>query len=143
MVFDTNVLVYAARDDMDFHDACRRRIAAAANMPASGLLTWNVCNEFFRVVTHLRVSSQPWSVDETRRYIAGLLSGLGFHLLLPTTEHMSMLTQTISELPEIRGNVVHDMHTAVLMREHGINQICTMDSDFQRFPFVEVVDPRQ
>ncbi len=143
MVFDPNVLVYAARDDTEFHDACRRRIAEVANTPSSGLLTWNICYEFFRVVTHPRVSSQPWSLDEARRYIAGLLAALGFRLLLPTTRHMPVLAQTISELPEVRRNRVHDLHTAVLMREHGVTQICTIDSDFQRFPFVGVIDPRQ
>ena len=56
---------------------------------------------------------------------------------------MSVLAQITAELPDMRGNVVHDMHTAVLMREHGINQICTLDRDFRRFPFLEVIDPTQ
>ena len=143
MVFDTNVLVYAARDDTEFHDACRRRIAEAGNTPSSGLLTWNICYEFFRVVTHPRVSSQPWSLAEARRYINGLLAMPGFTLLLPTVQHMSVLAQIVTELPEVRGSRVHDLHTAVLAREHGINRICTIDRDFRRFPFIEVIDPRQ
>ena len=49
--------------------------------------------------------------------------------------------QTIEEFPDIRGNFVHDMHTAVLMREHGISRICTRDTGFHRFPFLTVVDP--
>ena len=52
-----------------------------------------------------------------------------------------MLARTLSELPEIRGNVVHDLHTAVLMREQGISRICTRDTDFRRFPFLTVLDP--
>jgi predicted nucleic acid-binding protein len=39
------------------------------------------------------------------------------------------------------GNLFHDVHTAALMREHGIKRIVTRDTDFQRFPFLEVVDP--
>ena len=27
------------------------------------------------------------------------------------------------------------------MREHGLSRICTRDTDFRRFPFLEVVDP--
>jgi predicted nucleic acid-binding protein len=27
------------------------------------------------------------------------------------------------------------------MREHGIRRICTRDTDFHRFPFLEVIDP--
>ena len=54
-----------------------------------------------------------------------------------------MLAQTLEEIPEARGNLIYDVHTAVLMREHGIRRICTRDADFQRFPFLEIVDPLQ
>ena len=32
-------------------------------------------------------------------------------------------------------------HTAILMREHGLRRVATRDTDFRRFPFLEVVDP--
>ena len=143
MVFDTNILIYAVRDDTEFHADCARRIAEASNIPSSGFLTWNICYEFFRVVTHSRVSTDPWSLEQAQEYIAGLLAAPGFELLLPTTSHLSVLAQTAAEVPSISGSRVHDLHTAVLMREHGVSQICTMDSDFRRFPFIEVVDPTQ
>ena len=60
---------------------------------------------------------------------------------MATPRHAAVLARTLSELPDLRGNVMHDVHTAVLMREHGINRICTRDSDFHRFPFLKVVDP--
>jgi uncharacterized protein len=44
-------------------------------------------------------------------------------------------------VPHLVGNLVHDAHTAILMREHGIRRIITRDVDFHRFPFLEVVDP--
>ena len=59
------------------------------------------------------------------------------------TNHLHTLSQLAAEFPDIRGNPVHDMHTVVLMREHGITQICTNDSDFRRFPFLEIVNPLQ
>jgi predicted nucleic acid-binding protein len=37
--------------------------------------------------------------------------------------------------------MVHDLHTAVLLREHGVGRICTRDADFHRFPFLNVIDP--
>jgi uncharacterized protein len=49
--------------------------------------------------------------------------------------------EVIAELPRLAGNLMHDAHTAILMREHGIARICTRDADFSRFPFVEVIDP--
>jgi uncharacterized protein len=44
------------------------------------------------------------------------------------------------ELPDLSGNLLHDAHTAILMGEHGIAH-CARDADFNRFPFLEVVDP--
>lgn len=62
-------------------------------------------------------------------------------LLGPTPRHPVVLRETLDELPDLRGNIVHDLHTAVLMREHGISRIFTRDNDFHRFPFLEVLDP--
>ena len=74
-------------------------------------------------------------------FLEVLLAAPGFSLLRPTERHQAVLTRTIEEFPDIRGNFVHDMHIAVLMREHGISRICTRDTGFYRFPFLTVVDP--
>ena len=78
-----------------------------------------------------------------RRFLAGLLNSPGFSLLRPTDRHADLLSQTLLELPWVRGNLFFHLHTAVLMRENGINLICNRDSDFLRFPFLTVVDPLQ
>ena len=62
-------------------------------------------------------------------------------MLTATNRHFDLLSLTLTEFPKVSGNLMHDVHTAVLMREHGINQICTRDTDFYRFPFLTVVDP--
>jgi predicted nucleic acid-binding protein len=62
-------------------------------------------------------------------------------MLVPTERHAHVLAEVLAEVPQITGNLWHDAETAVLMREHGIRRICTRDTDFVRFPFVEIVDP--
>ena len=141
MVFDTNVVVHAARADSEFHAPCQRRVAEAGIGPVPVFLTWNICYEFLRVITHTRIYPQPWSLQDGRDFLTTLLSSPRFGLLLPTPNHSFVLSEVAVELPDIRGNMVHDMHTAVLMREHGITQICTLDSDFRWFPFLEIVNP--
>lgn len=74
-------------------------------------------------------------------FIAGLLDSTGFQMLVAGPRHGAVLAETLSELPHLRGSVMHDLHIAVLMREHGLSRICTRDSDFRRFPFLTVVDP--
>ena len=55
--------------------------------------------------------------------------------------HADVAGEVILELPHLSGNLVHDAHTAILMREHEIGRICTRDTDFNQFPFLEVIDP--
>ena len=59
MVFDTNVLVYAAREDAEFHAPCRQRLAQARAGSSPVFLTWSICYEFLRVITHPRIYSSP------------------------------------------------------------------------------------
>ena len=91
--------------------------------------------------THPVVFDSPWSVKRAVEFLDELLSESSFGLLVATERHQAVLTDTVATVPDLRGNVLHDVHTAVLMREHGISRICTRDSDFRRFPFLTVVDP--
>ncbi len=141
LVFDTNVLLHAADERSDLHAACRRRLDDARRDSVPAYLTWSVCYEFLRVSTHARAFRSPWTAASAHGFIADLLASPGFAVLLATQRHVAVLAQTLSELPDLRGNVMHDVHTAVLMREHGISRICTRDADFLRFPFLTVVDP--
>lgn len=72
---------------------------------------------------------------------AGVQASPGLALLVPTERHGAVLDSVSTELPHVAGNLLHDVTTAVLMREHGIHRICTRDTDFHRFPFLEPVDP--
>lgn len=141
LLFDTNVLVYAANKDSSFHLPCRQWLGEARKDPSPTFLTWSVCYEFLRVTTHPRALESPWSPKEAHRYLSDLLASPGLELLIATPRHTAVLARTISELPHLRGNLVHDLHTAVLMREHGVSRICTRDSDFRHFPFLTIIDP--
>ena len=104
-------------------------------------LTWGICYEFLRVVTHPRVLRQPWTMDQALRFLEAIQASPGLDLLVPTDRHARVLADVVAEVPGLAGNIVHDMQTAVLMREHGIRRVCTRDTDFHRFPFLEPVDP--
>ena len=104
-------------------------------------LTWSICYEFLRVTTHARASTSPWEPGQSWSFLSALRETPGFDLLVATSRHGAALAQVIEELPDVRGNLFHDVHTAVLMRENGVSRICTRDTGFHRFPFLSVVDP--
>lgn len=141
LVVDTNVLIYAADADSQFHEACRDWLNGRRNRPDAWFTTWPILYEFLRVTTHARVLRNPMMLAAAWEFATGLLASPGLGVLGPTQRHADVAGEVLAELPYLAGNVLHDTHTAVLMREHGIRQICTRDTDFHRFPFVEVVDP--
>jgi toxin-antitoxin system PIN domain toxin len=135
------VLVYAADADSPFHAACRDWLERQRGRADAWYTTWAILYEFLRVTTHPRVMRRPWSAPAAWDFLAALLASPGLAVLVPTQRHAEIAAQVIAELPHLAGNLFHDAHTAVLMREHGIRRIVTRDTDFHRFPFLETVDP--
>jgi toxin-antitoxin system PIN domain toxin len=143
LVVDTNVLVYAADGDSPFHAACRGWLERQRGRADAWYTTWAILYEFLRVTTHPRVMRRPWNAPQAWNFVARLLDSPSLSVLVATQRHPTVAEQVIGEIPHLAGNLLHDVHTAILMREHGIRRICTRDADFHRFPFLEVVDPLQ
>lgn len=140
-VVDTNVLVYAADQDAREHPQCRKLVQGWRRQAAGWYVTWPIVYEFLRVSTHPRVFRSPWPVSRAWRFVEALLASPSLGVLLPTTRHADVAAELIAELPHLSGNLMHDAHTAVLMREHGVKRVYTRDTDFHRFPFLEPIDP--
>ena len=138
---DTNVLGYVANTDCREHKHCRELVEEWRHSSLPWFLTWPILYEFLRITTHPRVFASPWSVTDSWAFVDALLLSPGLECLGHTDRHPEIARQTLKELPDLAGNLLHDTHTAVLMREHGIRRICTRDTDFHRFPFLEVIDP--
>jgi len=140
-VVDTNVLLYAADESSEFHAPCRSFLEGLRSGPIPWFLTWGIAYEFLRVATDPRVYPRPWSAPKAHAFLDALLSSPSARLLTPTARHAEVLAASLADVPEARGNLLHDLHTAVLMREHGVGRIVTRDRDFHRFAFLDVVDP--
>jgi hypothetical protein len=82
-----------------------------------------------------------WTAADAWRFVESLLASPGLDVLVPTSRHASVAAAVIEETPGIEGNLVHDAHIAILMREHGIRRIYTRDTAFHVFGFLEPIDP--
>lgn len=138
---DTNILVYAANQDSPFHVDCRRLLAGWRDRSDAWFLTWGIIYEFLRVVTHPRVLQKPIRIEDAWAFVEGLLASPGLILIGETARHAELVQAVMDETGGISGNLVHDAHLAVLMREHGVRRIYTRDTSFHRFRHLEVVDP--
>jgi len=138
---DTNLLVYAANADSAFHAKASTWLEHQRSRPDAWYITWPIVFEFLRVITHTRALPRPWTLVKAWSFVSTLLASPGLSVLVATERHPQIAAAVFAELPFLAGNPLHDAHTAILMREHGIRRICTRDTDFHRFPFLEVVDP--
>jgi len=84
---------------------------------------------------------RPWSTVQSWKFVTALLASPGISVLVATLRHSDVAGEVFAELPHLAGSVMHDAHTAILMREHGVRRICTRDMNFHQFPFLEIVDP--
>ena len=116
-VVDTNILLYAADRDSEFQIPCRRLLENLRGDSIPSYLTWSICYEFLRVSTHPRVFRSPWESSRAWSFIDSILAAPSFDLLIETGRHQAVLEQTMTELPGLRGNILHDVHTAVIMRK--------------------------
>lgn len=138
---DTNLLVYAAIRETPQHSEARSLIETWRQGTEPWFLTWPIVYEFIRVTTHQRVFSRPLKIAEAWAFIESLSAAPAFDMLSATKRHMHILRELIGDYPHIAGNVIHDFHTVALMKEHGITEIRTADTDFFQFKFLRVVNP--
>jgi predicted nucleic acid-binding protein len=87
LVVDTNVLVYAADADSQFHRVCRDWLEQQRVRPDAWYTTWGILYEFMRVTTHPRVMRRPWSAPAAWEFVMALLASPGFAILVPTQRH--------------------------------------------------------
>jgi toxin-antitoxin system PIN domain toxin len=140
-VVDTNIFVYAADEDSPAHQRCSEVLQTWREQVSAWYTTWGILYEFLRITTHPRVLRRPWHIKQAWSFVEALLASPGLEILVETDRHTEVAEQVLKETPHLAGNILHDTHTATLMREHGVRRICTRDTDFHRFAFLEVIDP--
>jgi uncharacterized protein len=138
---DTNILLYAAVEETEEHEKAAELVQAWRSGDASWCATWPILYEFLRVITHPSVFERPVKASEALRFLQGILESPPFSVLVETPRHHDVLVELARTHPKVSGNLVHDFHTVVLMKEHGVSEIQTADTDFYQFKFLRVTNP--
>jgi len=140
-VVDTNVFVAALDGAAQGHAVCRAHVERWRRGTAPWATTWNVLYEFLRVVTHTRVLRAPLALPQALAFIDALRASPSLQILGHGARHPEVLGEIVRTSAPLSGNLVFDLHTAVILKEHGVRTIVTRDVDFARFAFLDVVDP--
>jgi uncharacterized protein len=137
---DTNLLVYAHREDSPWHDPAYASIARLAEGRAPWAIPWPCLHEFLAIVTHPRIYSPPTPLPAALDQAAAWLEAPNLVLLAESDGYWRHL-RTALEAGRIAGPQVHDARIAALCLDHGVQELWSADRDFSRFPALAVRNP--
>lgn len=137
---DTNILVYAHRQDSPFHQQAATAVRGLAESPAQWALPWPCLHEFYSIVTHPRIYDPPSSRAEASEQIEAWLQSPSAVLVSEGETYWTTLSSLLSS-GKVAGPLIHDARIAALCLSNGVRELWTADRDFSRFPRLKVVNP--
>ena len=137
---DTNILVYAHREDAEWHEAASSRVAGLAEGRSAWAIPWPCVHEFIAVVTHPRIFAPPTPLGAALDQVDAWLESPTLVLLCESDGHWPALRDLLRR-GRIVGPKVHDARIAALCMQHGVSELWSVDRDFGRFPHLSVVNP--
>ena len=137
---DTNILVYAHREESPWHDVALMRITELAEGRSSWAIPWPCIHEFLAIVTHPRIYSPPTPLANAIDQVEAWFESPSLVLLAETEGYWPELRFAL-EQGRISGPQVHDARVAAICQDHGVRELWTADRDFGRFPALNVRNP--
>lgn len=129
---DTNILIYAHREEFPLHRKAKARIVELAEGREPWALPVFCLGEFLRVATHPKLLDPPSTLEQATRALEKLLASPSLVLLSPGRNFWPLLAE-IAKTADAKGNILYDAQIAAVCREHGVREILSEDRDFYRF----------
>ena len=137
---DTNILVYAHREDSQWHVAACARVTQLAEARDAWAIPWPCIHEFLAIVTHPRIFTPPTPLAGAAGQVEAWLESPSLVLLAEADVHWPQMRDLLIA-GRIAGAIVHDARIAALCLQHGISELWSADRDFGRFPKLVVTNP--
>jgi len=137
---DTNILVYAHREDSPWHDVAYRGIADLAEGRDAWAIPWPCINEFLAIVTHPRIYAPPSPIAAALSQVQTWLESPTLLLISESEEYWKKLAPLLRSA-RLAGPKIHDARIAALCVDHGIAELWSADRDFSNFPALKIRNP--
>jgi toxin-antitoxin system PIN domain toxin len=137
---DTNLLVYAHREDSEWHKRALAVLLELANGNQRWAIPWPCVHEFFAIVTHPRIYRQPSTPTQATATIDAWSASPALEFLHESPTYWKALTRLI-DAGRIRGPMIHDARIAAMCIDNGATQLLSADRDFSRFTGLVVRNP--
>jgi len=140
IALDTNLLVYAYREDSEFHSVAMAQIRPVIEGDSPWALPWTCVHEFIGVVTSGRVYKPASPLSNVLGYLDSLMASPQLHLLGESPGYFEKLRE-LALAAKLSGPRIHDARIAALCLHHGVRELWTADRDFSMFPKLKTRNP--
>lgn len=113
---DTNILIYAHREDAEWHAVAYARVAQLAENRSAWAIPWPCVHEFIAIATHPRIFSPPTPLVAALDQFEAWLESPSLVVLAESQLHWQQLRGLLLN-GKIAGPMVHDAR--VRRRPHG------------------------
>ena len=137
---DTNILVYAHREDSAFHAAAGARLAALAEGVTPWAIPWPCIHEFIAIVTHPRIYSPSTPIAKAVGQVDAWLESPSLRLIGEDGGYWRVLRSVLLE-SKMTGGRVHDARVAALCLRWSVQELWSADRDFSRVSGLRVANP--
>lgn len=137
---DTNLLVYAHREDSEWNIPAVQCIKKLAESTAPWAIPWPCLHEFLAIATHPKIYNPPTPLSFAIEQVNCWLESPSLVVLSESQYYWDILP-TLLEQGRIAGPKVHDARIAALCQQHGVTELWTADRDFNRFQSLKTLNP--
>jgi uncharacterized protein len=137
---DTNILVYAHRQDSDWHDRAAPVLKRLAEGNRPWAIAWTCLHEFIGIVTHPKIYKPASTLVEAFAQVETWAQAPALQIISEGTHYFSSLKE-IATQGQIRGGQIHDARIAAICLQHGVSELWSADRDFSRFPQLKTRNP--
>lgn len=139
---DTNILVYAHREDSAFHARADAAVVRLAEGRSDWAIPWPCIHEFLAIVTHPGIYRPPTPVHDALLQVECWLESPALRLIGESSPDIYWRTlKDVVTAGQVAGPLVHDARVAAICLSHDVDELWTTDRDFSRFPTLATSNP--
>ena len=137
---DTSLLALAINRHVPDHGRAAHVLEGLVNGDAPWALPWPAVEEFLATVTHPHRVARVLAPRDAWGFVEELGTSPAVRWLGAGERHGAALAEVL-ELAGVTGPPPPGFALAVVLREHGVRQLLTLDRAMRRYSFLEPIDP--
>ena len=140
IAIDTNILIYAHREDSPFHAKAHSLVKEMAESKASWAIPYPCLHEFYAIATHPKIFNPPTPTELAIEQMEAWLESPTLHLLGESPGYFEILKQKLL-LGKLQGAKVHDARIAAICIQSGVRLLYSSDRDFNKISGLKIQNP--